>query len=522
MAALVDRDRLFKAIGALGTRRLALIAVSGVLVFVAVIGGAFLLNRPAQEALYAGLTIKDVGRIASTLREAGMMFDVSSDGTKILVARGRAPEMRMFLAERGLPAQATAGYELFDKLGPLGLTSFMQDVTRLRAIEGELARSIEAMKGVRAARVHIVMSEQTSLKRTRPQPTASVVVRPEGLGEITATAAIRHVVAAAVPGLALENVSVLSTDGAVLAAAGDASATAPTRMLELERSVGASIRDNVRRTLAPYLGAGNVEVSVAARLNLDRRQTSETSFDPDSKVERSTRVLKESGQSQNAQARAPVSVAQNIPTEAAAPGAGDSSKKSNDRREELTNFEVNSKSISTTSEGYRVEQLALAVVVNRKRLAGSATEQDARLQELEKLASDAAGLDRRRGDRITITAVDFAEGAAALEPLSQPTVVELVARQAGTIATAIGGVALAAVVLLLGVRPLTNALKSIAEAPALEKAGPVALGHAGRGDVQNSQINELRPSARLASVVERDQDKAVAVMKSWLNARVER
>ena len=145
---------------------------------VAVFGGYYL-SRPTTEVLYSGLAREDVAGIGSALREVGIPFDVSSDGTSVLVPVGQTALARMTLAEKGLPHSGSVGNELYDKLGSLGLTSFMQEVTRVRAMEGELARTIQMMRGVKAARVHIVMGDEGSFRRARQLPSASVVIRTE-------------------------------------------------------------------------------------------------------------------------------------------------------------------------------------------------------------------------------------------------------------------------------------------------------------------------------------------------------
>src|SRR3954470_23182818 len=140
----------------------------------AVIGiGSVYLNRPAFETLYVGLDRSDVNQIGMVLGDAGISFDVGSDGTTVLVAAGTTSQARMLLAEKGLPTSANAGYELFDNVGSLGLTSFMQQVTRVRALEGEIGRSIQQINGVNAARVHIVMPDVGNFRRGEQKPTAS-------------------------------------------------------------------------------------------------------------------------------------------------------------------------------------------------------------------------------------------------------------------------------------------------------------------------------------------------------------
>jgi len=136
-------ERLWMSLLGLGARRLGALALVGVTVFATVALSGYYLSRPDHETLYGGLNAQDVSRIGATLKEAGRAFDVNSQGTAVLVRRGQAAQARMLLAEKGLPSSTNAGYELFDKLGSMGLTSFMQEVTRVRALEGEIAHLID-------------------------------------------------------------------------------------------------------------------------------------------------------------------------------------------------------------------------------------------------------------------------------------------------------------------------------------------------------------------------------------------
>lgn len=463
MLGLEQLERLWGNLIALGPKRLAALGVVGLAVFASVGLGSYYLSRSEFDTLYSGLNPQDVSRIGAALREAGIVFDVNSEGTKVMVRRGETAQARMLLAEKGLPASSNAGYELFDKLGPIGLTSFMQEVTRVRAIEGELARTIQAMKGVKAARVHIVLPETGSFRRGRQPASASVVIRTEVAADASAARAIRHLVAAAVPGLTIDDVSVLHTDGTVLASAGDGASTTSSRMIELEKTISKDLGDNVRKTLTPYLGFDNFEVSVATRLNMDKRQINETTFDPDSRVERSLRVVKESGTQQDSASRTPVGVEQNVPDEGAAGSGGDQSVRSNQRREDLTNYELNSKTTSTVSEGYRIDALTIAVVVNRKRLletlgvSADPAAVEAQIKEVERLVATSAGVDVERGDEISVVAVEFAEDTRLSDTASASFMGPMIDLATGLI-KALTVLGLVFIVVMFGVRPVTRAL----------------------------------------------------------------
>jgi flagellar M-ring protein FliF len=277
MNALAQAERLWTNLLALGVRRLAVLGLIGLSVFAVTGLSGYYLSRPVNETLYSGLDRDDVVGIGAALTEAGVPFDVSADGTTIVVPVGRAALARMTLAEKGLPHSGSIGNELFDKLGSLGLTSFMRDVTRVRALEGELARTIQMMHGIKAARVHIVMADEGSFRRERQPPSASVVIRTEVSDDASTAQAIRHLVASAIPGMKVDEVTVLNVDGLLLASGSDSMDQAPSNMLALQKGVSQEIQDSVRKTLAPYLSLRNFQISVAARLNTDKRQTTRRS-----------------------------------------------------------------------------------------------------------------------------------------------------------------------------------------------------------------------------------------------------
>ncbi|MGE5370141.1 MAG: flagellar M-ring protein FliF, partial [Chloroflexota bacterium] len=198
-------------LSSLGKRKLAALGLTFALVAGLVSAVGYYLSRPNFEVLYAGLDREDVSRIGAALKSSGVTFDVNPEGNAVSVPYGQTSQARMLLAERGLPQSANAGYELFDKVGALGLTSFMQEVTRVRALEGELARTIQLIRGVKAARVHIVMPDEGSFRCARQPPSASVIIRTEGPDDSSAEQAIRHLVASSLPGMTVDQVTVLNT-----------------------------------------------------------------------------------------------------------------------------------------------------------------------------------------------------------------------------------------------------------------------------------------------------------------------
>ena len=529
-------QNLIASLTKLGWRRLVALAAIGVTVAGIVGFGGYYLSRPAFEILYAGLDRQDVSSIGSALTEAGIAFDVASDGASIKVRYSETARARMLLAEKGLPHSANSGYELYDKLGSLGLTSFMQDVTRIRATEGELARTIQLMNGIRAARVHIVLPDEGSFRRARQPPSASVMIRTDAIADARTGQAIRHLVAAAVPGMTVDQVTVLNTDGTLLSSGGDTDEAAPGKMLGLEKTVSKDIQDNIRKELTPYLGVHNFQTSVAAKLNTDNRQTNETIYNPDSRVERSTRVVKENQTTQNSTNQGPTSVSSALPQEKPKTDGADAkiSNTDNSKREELTNYELSSKVVTTVSGGYQIDHMSIAVLVNRGSLGTTtATALTSKIADIESLVASAAGLRKERGDTIKVLAVDFTDVGHDLDPVPSPSIVDVLMRQSGTAINAATVLVVVVLLLFFAVRPLTRILlpaepeiaslapsASVAalEAPApLDEPAPLIDGRIEPSLIEDVTNKPRRsPQRRLEQMVEYDESHAAAILKQWV------
>lgn len=538
---MMDRvTQIWANFATLGPKRLAALGLIFFLVVGVVSLAAYYLSRPNFEVLYAGLDREDVSRIGATLKATGIAFDINPEGNAISVHYGQTAQARMLLAERGLPQSANAGYELFDKVGALGLTSFMQEVTRVRALEGELARTIQLIRGVKAARVHIVMPDEGSFRRAKQPPSASVVIRTEGPDDSSAAQAIRHLVAASIPGMTVDQVTVLNTDGMILTPSdGDSSDAAPTKTLTLERTVAKDIQDNIRKTLTPYLRLPNFQVSVRARLNTDKRETNETTYDPESRVERSLRVVKENSLSQNNSTSNATSVERNIPLDKPTTSDGKQSNDENKKSEELTNFEVSSKTITTISGGYTVEHLSVAVLVNRSSLTDAnkapANQEfvEKQLTEIEQLVASASGLRKERGDTLKVSAVDFMFNEHEITPVESAGWGEILNHHFGSVINGLTLLLVTALIVIFGLIPTTRALIASNDGMALET--PVLLGSANATPAMstpNNQIEreELEPeliedmSTRMREAAQRklermilsNEAQAAAVLRKWM------
>jgi flagellar M-ring protein FliF len=340
----------------------------------------------------------------------------------------------------------------------------------------------------------------------------------------------------------VDDVTVLNVDGRLLASGSDSIDKSPDNLLALEKQVSEELREDIARTLTPYLSGHNFQVSVAARLNADKTQTNETIFNPDQRVERSVRVTKEQQNSQNAAGTQAAGVATNLPKTNAQAGEQKQSNDQTQKREELTNYEVSSKSIQTTSAGFRIQNLSIAVLINRAALTGSLGDKPSpealagQIKEIEQLVASAAGLDKQRGDIVKISVVDFVDASRDLEPAPGPSLAEIVARQSGSIVNAAAVVLVTAMVVWFGVRPglkmllaapTTGTLTSLSAtdegAPELAAFEPnQALLIEGAADDHDEFLEALRarrdngPERKLLKLIEFDESQAVAILKQWV------
>jgi flagellar M-ring protein FliF len=527
-----------------GPKRLAMLAGVGLAVIATILVASIYLNRPSYETLYVGLDRNDVGQIGTVLSEAGIRYDVSSDGTSVSVPVGTTGQARMLLAERGLPTSSNAGYELFDNVGSFGLTSFMQEITRVRALEGEIARTIQSISGIKSARVHIVMPERASFRREEQEPTASVVIRASSSDGAKSAIAIRHLVAAAVPRLSADKVTVLDAAGELLATGDDPANNSFARSMTVEHTVESQIEENIRRALTPYLGHENFRASVRANINTDSRQTEEVTYDPESRVERSVQIVRSSDEANQQDAAPPATVQQNLPEEQVNAGAGAASSEQSERREETTNYELNSKRVATVSNGYEVERLSIAVVVNQARLADvigeSVTpEQMAqRIEEIQTVVASAAGLDTARGDVINVSAVEFIDGLAGVEATA-PGWLESAGRHTGTMINALAFVVVVFLVSWFGLRPMMTAITQKDGAgdmnfdeiqlslpnplDSMQLPDPMSGDAMGGGPFPDHMANDIRfklkpaPQDRLAQMVDLNEERSALILRKWAN-----
>src|SRR6202163_103496 len=225
----------------------------------------FLIMRvtaPQMTPLFTDLTLEDSTAIVKELERQGIVYELRNDGAIVLAPKDRVPRLRMTLAEAWLPKGGGGGYEIFDKSDALGATSFVQNINHLRALEGELSRSIRALDRVQGARVHLVLPERPLFSREKVEASASIVLKVRGRLEPQQVNAIRHLTASAVSGLKPERVSIVDETGRLLAdgahSAENIGVTADDRQVAYEQR----LREQIEGIVSSVVGPGHARVQL--------------------------------------------------------------------------------------------------------------------------------------------------------------------------------------------------------------------------------------------------------------------
>jgi flagellar M-ring protein FliF len=385
---------------------------------------AFVIMRvttPQMTTLFTDLSVEDSSGIIKDLERQGIQFEIRNEGSIIMVPKDKVTRLRMKLAEGGLPKGGGVGYEVFDKSDALGTTSFVQNINHLRALEGELARTIRAIDRIQAARVHLVLPERPLFSREAPEPSASIVVRVRGALEAGQIRAIRHLVASAVNGLKPQRVSIVDESGQLLA---DGAATDADQAVGDERrtTYEKRIRKQVEDIVSSVVGSGRARVQLSADFDFNKVTQTSDKFDPEGRVLRSSQTREES--SMTADNNGQVTVNNELPGNQQNSGAAakDQSKKS----EETNNYEISRTTKTEVTEAGRVNRISVAVLVDgiyTKNDKGELAYTDRTKEQLDRIATlvrSAIGFDQKRGDQVEVVNLRFAD-APSTAPIAEPS-----------------------------------------------------------------------------------------------------
>jgi flagellar M-ring protein FliF len=378
---------------------------------------AFLLVRvstPQMVPLFTDLTFDDSASIIKDLERQGIQYSIKNDGAIIMVPKDNVARLRMKLAESGLPKGGGVGYEIFDKADALGSTSFIQNINKLRALEGELSRTIRSLDRVEQARVHLVLPDRPLFSRDKIEPSASIVLKVRGQLETQQVRAIRHLVATAVNGLKPERVSVVDESGRLLADGAEQDAMAGIAFDERKAAFENRLRSQVETIVTSVVGPGRARVELRAEFDLNRITQTSDKYDPDSRVLRSSQTREEQSSSGTQNKDAPVSVSSELPGSGQQQGEG-GTREANKKSEEIVNYEISRVTKTEVTEAGRVNRISAAVLVDgtySKNDKGEVTYTPRPKEELDRITAlvrTAIGIDAKRGDQVEVVNLRFAE-----------------------------------------------------------------------------------------------------------------
>ena len=528
-------------IGSLGAGRVLMmggIAVGVIAFFV------FLTSRltaPDMGLLYADLAMEDSSRMVAKLESMNVPYQIRGNGNQIMVPRDQVLRLRMTMAQEGLPQGGSVGYEIFDQTNALGQTSFVQNLNYVRALEGELARTIRSIGRISAARVHLVLPRRELFGRDTREPSASIILRTSGQLERGQIAAIQHLVAAAVPKLAASRVSIVDDKGNLLARGGDAegAGAANTGLTEYQSAVENRMKRAVEELIERTVGAGKVRATVAAEIDFDRVTTNDEVYDPDSQVVRSTQTIEEQSQSTDSDGNTPVTVGTNLP-EAQVPQEGGVKSSANNRRtEETVNFEISKTNRTKVHETGVIRRLSVAVLVDgvyTTAADGARTytpRGDEELQRYAALVRSTIGFSQQRGDTVEVVNMPFAAPEAIEEP--PPPFLGLAKADYLKVGEFFVFIIIALLVLLFVVRPIIS--RSFKVAQASEEAVASAEGVQEVQAQQRAQLEAQRKAEeeemlvnmaqvegrvkastvkKIGDIVDKHPDEALSIIRSWL------
>ena len=538
-------NELTGMIRSFGVGRLA--AIIGVTIGVALAMGLIVtrIGEQPMTLLYADLDLKDGQDLTARLEQEKIKYDIRESGGKIsvYVPRDESANLKLKLAGDGFIASSgSVGYEIFDQQDALGSTSFQQNINRLRALEGELARTIAAISGVRSARVHLVLPERELFSRDKQQATASIMVDAPGGLDKHSVRAILNLTASAVPSLSPSRVTILDSAGDLLASGqeGDNPLSASGGVDERIAATEARIRRTVEDMVGRIVGPENLRVQVAADIDFSRVTETANIIDPDSQTVLSSTTVEDASNSNDPAQTRGVTVANQLPeAQIVDPQSLASATSTARRTEETTNYEMTRTVRNEVREMGGVKRLSVAVALNLATRPGAsgapvpAPRSDEELARIGALVRSAVGYNAARGDQVDVIEAPFQpidaaaalQGATASAAPSNPRITaDLVMRGAEVGALAL--VALALIVFVL--RPILSAAPA-ASAPAqlgreiASSAAQAALPSPAASGLENlidlAQVDgKVKASSlkRVAEVVKAHSDESAGILKSWI------
>lgn len=528
----------------MGPAKLGIMAIVTVAIIISMIFLSNQLSKPAVVPLFSGLDAQDSGKIAAKLEMMGVYYELRSGGAQIVVQRDKVLTARMGLAEDGLPTgRANVGYELFDKDDKMGASSFVNDVNLVRALEGELGRTIGSFAQVDSARVHVVMPKKNLFSRSKEEPSASVVLKMRGGQSLSQSqiTAISHLVATAVPGLSVDRITIVDVQGRPFKK-GAVSHEDPAAMAEESESYRVQyekrMKDVIEDLLSRSVGAGKVEAQVSAEIDFDKIVIDTETYDPNGQVVRSVQTTEERANSNEGNG-GNVTAGNNVPGGNASETTGGAAS-NNETVNEVTNYEISKTIQKQVKEVGNIKKLSIAVLVDgkyeyddQKEIYNYIPRSDEELQKIEALVKSAVGYNEQRGDSVKVVNMQFSN-----EVVSETKEEKFawITRDFGSIIqTLVIGIVITMVILLI-VKPMVGRAFEITRNESEEMELQAALAGGDLDELAElTGVEEIRPKkenlidiekleermnsssiATINDIIARHPEEAVTIIRHWI------
>lgn len=484
-------------------------------------------SEPNYAPLYSNVTGQDAAEIADVLMANDIEYKIDGNSGTIMVAQSKAAEARLKLAAQGLPQGTNKGMEMLQDDQGLGTSQFIESARYNHALEAELARSIESIRSVEQARVHLALPKQSIFIRNRTKPSASVVTklysgRRLNQGQVDA---IVHMVAASIPMMEASQVTVVDQFGRLLTGEKDSEMAQTSKQFEYTRKLENSYAERIIQLLQPIVGEGKVNAQVSASLDFSMIESTREAYDPERSVVRSEQISEQEMRDLNDAMGIPGALS-NQP-----PGSGTTDPAlveedsaiatlpSNQNRSAIRNFEVDRLISHTRNPSGTIQRLSVAVVIDSKnQVADDGTVEkeaytDEEISRFESLVKETIGFDQNRGDSVSVinqsfisTEVEVAEIPMWQSLLNEGWVWDL-AKQV------LGGIGLLILYLMFG-RPFLRSLNpsriEAAQSPPSSGEGESAQGGGYAGGP--AQAGGTNMAAALATMQE-DPNSAAAMIR---------
>ena len=483
-------------------------------------------NQVDYQVLFHNLSPDDAGAIISELKEKNIPYKIEGNGSTVLVEKERIYDLRLALASKNLPNGGSVGFEIFDKTG-FGATKFVQELNYRRALQGELARTINQFKEVKNSRVFIVLPKESLFIEESKPASASIQLDLKTNLAPKKLASIVHLVASAVEGLEPGAVTVVDTKGRILFKGGNAdyaSSFLSSTQLEYKSALENEIRKNVQSMLEGIVGAGKALVRVIAEIDFNKTTLSEEEYDPASAVVRSQRNVVESSQKNGGSAQTAQTVTNN---RKGIISPQDSSQNINSKEDTTTNYEINKITKSTLRPAGTIKRLSVAAVIDQmyklEKLEDGTVKKnhipwnDDALKKFTEIVKNAMGYSEDREDQVSLSSMPFFSEVSAA-PMAEGDkkgfdILEII----GGYKKLIVNLLLVILIFLFVIRPLLKSMRAAPEKAVLAGAELPGIGIDGEAFPQISEPKRIGERQKAIELSKNNPDKAEQILKEWIS-----